>query len=54
MMNLDEIHLFNKEGVIYGGTEPKYFGIGMDDGEQIGYFKPLDGLSFRNISITSE
>ena len=35
MMNLDEIHLFNKQGVIYGGTEPEYFGSGMDGGDGI-------------------
>ena len=52
MMNLDEIHLFNKEGVIYGGTEPKYFGIGMDDGEQIGYFKPM--LTDRTLSMCQD
>ncbi|MDD6806504.1 MAG: GGDEF domain-containing protein, partial [Clostridiales bacterium] len=52
MMNLDEIHLFNKQGVIYGGTEPKYFGIGMDDGEQIGYFKPM--LTDRTLSMCQD
>lgn len=41
MFNVDEIHFFNKEGVIYAGTVPKYYGYSMDDGPQIGFFKPL-------------
>lgn len=41
LMGVDEIHLFDTNGVIYGGTVEEYYGVGMDDGEQIGYFKPM-------------
>lgn len=39
--NVDEIHLFNEEGVIFNGTHPQYFGLSVDDGEQIGFFKQM-------------
>lgn len=52
MMNIDEIHLFNTQGVIYGGTEPKYYGVGFDDGEQIGYFKPM--LADKTLSMCQD
>lgn len=40
-MGIDEIHLFDESGTIYGGTEPKYYGLDFDSGEQISYFKPM-------------
>lgn len=41
ILSIDEIHFFNKEGEIYGGTIPAYYGMSFDSGEQIGYFKPM-------------
>lgn len=41
MLKVDEIHLFHENGVIYGGTEPQYYGYSFDSGEQISYFKPM-------------
>lgn len=41
LLSVDEIHFFNKQGIIYGGSVPKYYGVGMDSGEQIGFFKPM-------------
>jgi diguanylate cyclase (GGDEF)-like protein len=41
MMKIDEIHLMDKTGKIYGGTEPKYYGLDFDSGDQISYFKPM-------------
>ncbi len=38
---LDEIHIFNQEGQIVKGTEPKYYGYTVYDGEQIGYFAQM-------------
>ena len=38
---VDEIHLFDGKGVIYSGTIPKYYGLSLDAGEQISYFKPM-------------
>lgn len=41
MVQVDEIHIFNKEGEIYAGTHPEYYGISMSEGEQIGFFLPM-------------
>ena len=41
MVEVDEIHLFDKNGVIVASTVPEYYGYSFDDGEQIGFFKPL-------------
>lgn len=41
MVKVDEIHLFNENGVIYRGTEPQYYGYSFDSGEQMNYFKPM-------------
>ena len=39
--SVDEIHFFDKTGCIYAGTHPEYYGLTMESGEQIGFFKPL-------------
>lgn len=39
--NVDEIHLFNEEGVIFNGTHPQYYDMSVNDGEQIGFFKKM-------------
>ena len=41
LMDVDEIHLFDSTGTIYGGTIPRYYGFSFDSGEQISYFKPM-------------
>lgn len=41
LMSIDEIHIFDKKGKIYSGTEPKYYGYSFDSGEQMTYFKPM-------------
>jgi diguanylate cyclase (GGDEF)-like protein len=41
MMKIDEIHLFDENGEIYSGSEPKYYGYSFDSGEQMSYFKPM-------------
>ncbi|MGN0316552.1 MAG: GGDEF domain-containing protein [Lachnospira sp.] len=43
LMGIDEIHIFDQAGTIYAGTIPKYYGLSIFDGEQIGYFKPMLG-----------
>ena len=45
MVEVDEIHLFDKNGVIVASTVPEYCGYSFDDGEQIGFFKPPAFLS---------
>lgn len=41
LMSIDEIHLIDKQGRIYSGTVPKYYGYSFDSGKQISYFKPM-------------
>ncbi|MDE7260873.1 MAG: response regulator, partial [Oscillospiraceae bacterium] len=40
-LGVNEIHIFDTNGVIIGGTHPEYFGLSFDSGEQISFFKPL-------------
>lgn len=51
-VEVDEIHIFDTDGVIIGGTHPEYFGYSFDSGEQIGFFKPL--LEDKSIEIVQE
>lgn len=39
--NVDEVHFFNRDGVIYNGTHPEYYNMSVNDGEQIGFFKQM-------------
>lgn len=41
LLQVDEVHIFNTHGVIYAGSEPKYYGYSVDSGEQIGFFAPM-------------
>lgn len=41
MVEIDEIHLFDKTGRIYTGTHPEYYNLTIDSGEQIKFFKPM-------------
>lgn len=45
LMQIDQIHVFDENAVIIAGTIPEYVGAGVDDGEQIGYFKAILGNS---------
>ena len=38
---VDEIHIFDETGTIYAGTHPNHYGMTMDSGEQIGFFKSM-------------
>ena len=49
---VDEIHLFDTEGVIFGGTHPEFFGYSFDSGEQMAYFKPM--LQDRTLRLSQE
>lgn len=50
--NVDEIHLFNEQGVIFNGTHPEYYGLCVDDGEQIGLFKQM--LNDKSLKLVQE
>ena len=41
IVEVDEIHIFDKTGRIFTGTHPKYYNYTFDSGEQIGFFKPM-------------
>lgn len=41
LLQIDELHLFDTEGTLFSGTEPKYYGYTFNSGEQMRYFLPL-------------
>jgi diguanylate cyclase (GGDEF)-like protein len=41
LQKVDEIHIFDASGTIVAGTEPKYYGLNFDSGEQMRYFKKM-------------
>lgn len=51
-VEVDEIHIFNKQGVIISGTHPEYYGYSFDSGKQLSFFKPL--LSNQNLQLTQK
>ena len=51
-MGVDEIHIFDKNGVIVAGTHPEYYGYSVHSGEQIGFFKPL--LTDRSLELVQD
>ncbi len=52
LLEVDEIHLFNLDGVIYAGTNPEYYGFNFDSGEQIAFFEPM--LSNDQLSLCQD
>lgn len=40
-LGVDEVHYFNEQGEIYGGSHPEYYGLSFDSGKQMGFFKPM-------------
>ena len=52
LMVVDEIHLFDSSGTIYGGTIPEYLGFDLDSGDQMAYFKPM--LNNRNLAMCQD
>lgn len=41
LLQVDELHLFDKEGGLYSGTEPKYYNLTFNSGEQMEFFLPM-------------
>ncbi|MDO5402638.1 MAG: GGDEF domain-containing protein [Eubacteriales bacterium] len=41
LLQVDELHFFNKDGQIFAGTNPEYYGYSFSMGGQIGYFLPM-------------
>lgn len=52
MVEIDEIHLFDKTGRIYTGTHPEYYNLTFDSGEQINFFKPM--LTDKSLKLVQE
>lgn len=49
---VDEIHVFDKYGNLFTGTNPEYYGMTMNSGEQISFFLPL--LNDRTLCLCQE
>ena len=41
LLQVDELHIFDKTGKIYAGTRPQYFGYTFNSGEQMEFFLPM-------------
>lgn len=41
LLQVDEINLYDKNGTLYSGSHPEFYGYSMYDGEQISYFLPM-------------
>lgn len=52
LLDVDELHLFNSDGIIYASTQPKYIGLSMASGEQIQFFLPM--LDDRTLSLCQD
>ncbi len=52
VMVVDEIHFFNKEGEIYTGSHPEYYGYTVYSGEQIGFFEQM--LDDTNLALCQD
>lgn len=52
LMAIDEIHLFDKDGIMFAGTVPGYYGLTFDDGDQVSFFKPM--LNDKTLSMCQD
>ena len=41
LLQVDELHLFDMEGRLYAGSEPKYYDYTFRSGEQMQFFLPM-------------
>lgn len=41
LLHVDEIHVFDQDGVLFAGNMPKYFGLRIDSGGQVSFFLPM-------------
>lgn len=41
LLQVDELHLFDKEGRLFAGSEPKYYDYTFESGEQMKFFLPM-------------
>lgn len=52
LLSVDELNIFDASGEIVGGTNPEYFGLTFDSGEQMAYFKPM--LSDKTLNMCQD
>ena len=41
LLQVDELHLFDTEGLLFSGSEPKYYNYTFSSGEQMQFFLPM-------------
>ena len=46
LLQIDEFHIFDTEGNLYAGSQPKYFGMNFNSGEQMQFFSSNAGGPF--------
>ncbi len=52
LLQVDQIHIFDKDGVIFAGTLPDFYGFTLRDGEQIAFFLPM--LEDKNLRLAQD
>lgn len=52
IIQVDELHLFNSDGDIIAGSEPKYFGLNFNSGSQMRFFLPM--LNDKNLKLCQD
>lgn len=52
LLQIDEFHLFDAEGNLYAGSQPKYFGLNFASGEQMQFFLPM--LEDKSLELCQE
>lgn len=52
LLSLDEIHIFDRQGRIFAGTHPQYYGYSFDSGPQMAFFKPM--LTDRSLAMCQD
>ena len=52
LLQVDEINLFDENGLLYSGSHPEYYGFTLYDGEQISYFLPM--LEDKTLTLCQE
>lgn len=52
LLQVDEFHLFDTEGNLYAGSQPKYFGLSFSSGSQMQFFLPM--LEDRSLALCQD
>lgn len=52
LVGVDEIHIFDKNGKLYSGTNPEYYNMTFNSGEQMQFFLPM--LKDKSLELVQE